>query len=178
VRWTWQKNRKRMDDKRIESLVKAGKLKREELPTQLVNAEDGKPLRKGAGSIAWNPYLSRWTQIVEELMGDSVVGEIWFATASAPEGPWRAARKVATHAMAKNSNDFYNPIQHEDLARDGGRLVYFEGTFVNTFSGNPHSTPYYNYNNLMYRLDLSDPRLRLPDPPPGLTQAQPAPPGP
>jgi hypothetical protein len=34
--------------------------------------------------------------------------------------------------------------------------------YVNTFSGNPHPTPYYEYNQIMYRLDLSDPRLKLP----------------
>lgn len=176
VRWTWRKNRKRMDDGWVRSLVKKGKLKREELPVQLVNIDDGRPFRKAGGSIAWNPYLKKWTQIVGELKGDTEVGEIWFATANAPEGPWRAARKVATHAMEKNPNDFYNPIQHEELSRGNGRFVYFEGTFVNTFSGNPHPTPYYNYNNLMYRIDLADPRLQLPEPPQGLTNASPVPP--
>ncbi len=33
--------------------------------------------------------------------------------------------------------------------------------YVNTFSGNPHPTPYYEYNQIMYRLDLADPRLRF-----------------
>ena len=40
------------------------------------------------------------------------------------------------------------------------RLVYFEGTYVTTFSGNPVATPRYDYNQIMYRLDLADPRLR------------------
>jgi len=44
----------------------------------------------------------------------------------------------------------------------GGRVIYLEGSYVNTFSGNPHPTPYYEYNQIMYRLDLSDPRLKLP----------------
>ena len=48
------------------------------------------------------------------------------------------------------------------LDRDGGRVIYLEGSYVNTFSGNPHPTPYYEYNQIMYRLDLSDPRLKLP----------------
>jgi len=32
--------------------------------------------------------------------------------------------------------------------------VYFEGTYTNTFTRSP-ATPRYNYNQLMYRLDLS-----------------------
>ena len=41
-------------------------------------------------------------------------------------------------------------------------MIYPERSYVNTFSGNPHPTPYYEYNQIMYRLDLSDPRLKLP----------------
>lgn len=55
-----------------------------------------------------------------------------------------------------------NSTQHPFFDREGGRVIYLEGSYVNTFSGNPHPTPYYEYNQIMYRLDLSDPRLRLP----------------
>ena len=37
--------------------------------------------------------------------------------------------------------------------------MYFEGTYAETFSGAPSKTPRYDYNQVMYRLDLSDPRL-------------------
>jgi hypothetical protein len=47
------------------------------------------------------------------------------------------------------------------LDRDGGRIIYLEGSYVNTFSGNKHPTPFYEYNQIMYRLDLSDPRLKF-----------------
>jgi hypothetical protein len=46
----------------------------------------------------------------------------------------------------------------------GGRLIYFEGTYASTFSGNPEQTPRYDYNQIMYRFDLDDPRLTLPAP--------------
>ena len=46
--------------------------------------------------------------------------------------------------------------------QDGGRLIYFEGTYTHTFSGNDNATPRYDYNQIMYRLDLADPRLNLP----------------
>ena len=48
--------------------------------------------------------------------------------------------------------------------KDGGRVIYFEGTYTHTFSGNPEPTPRYDYNQIMYRLDLADPRLALPVP--------------
>jgi hypothetical protein len=46
--------------------------------------------------------------------------------------------------------------------RDGGRCVYFEGTYTHTFSGNPDATPRYDYNQVLYKLDLGDSRLSLP----------------
>ena len=48
--------------------------------------------------------------------------------------------------------------------QEGGRIIYFEGTYTNSFSGNPFKTPRYDYNQMMYRLDLADPRLALPAP--------------
>ncbi len=41
-------------------------------------------------------------------------------------------------------------------------MIYFDGTYANTFAGNPDQTPRYDYNLIMYRLDLGDPRLALP----------------
>ena len=48
--------------------------------------------------------------------------------------------------------------------KDGGRVIFFEGTYTHTFSGNATATPRYDYNQIMYRLDLSDARLALPAP--------------
>src|SRR5262249_12799355 len=44
----------------------------------------------------------------------------------------------------------------------GGRIIFFEGTYTTTFSRNDDPTPRYDYNQVMYRLDLSDRRLALP----------------
>ena len=41
-----------------------------------------------------------------------------------------------------------------------GEMICFEGTYTHTFSGNPHPTPRYDYNQVMYRLELGDERLR------------------
>ncbi len=40
----------------------------------------------------------------------------------------------------------------------------FEGAYTATFSGNKDPTPRYDYNQVMYQLDLSDERLALPVP--------------
>ena len=58
---------------------------------------------------------------------------------------------------------FYNPVHDAFLDQAGGRLIYFEGTYAATFSRDGRDpTPRYDYNQMMYRLDLADPRLRLP----------------
>ena len=101
--------------------------------------------------------------IASEMLGATGLGEVWYGESDRPEGPWVHARKIITHANKKgDAHDFYNPTQHPFFDRDGGRVIYLEGSYVNTFSGNPHPTPYYEYNQIMYRLDLSDPRLKLP----------------
>ena len=88
----------------------------------------------------------------------SFLGEVWYTEADRPEGPWIWARKIVTHDRYR----FYNPVQHPFFDQDGGRVIYFEGTYTYTFSGNDDPTPRYDYNQVMYRLDLGDPRLKLP----------------
>ena len=51
--------------------------------------------------------------------------------------------------------------------QEGGRFIYFEGTYTGTFSRKEDFTPRYDYNQIMYRLDLSDPRLSLSEARPG-----------
>jgi hypothetical protein len=90
-----------------------------------------------------------------ETFGSSLLGEVWYAEAEIPEGPWSAAVKIVTH----DKYSFYNPKQHPMFDQRGGQLIYFEGTYTHTFSGNPDQTPRYDYNQIMYMLDLSDQRL-------------------
>lgn len=178
LNWRWVKGAKPISFDNADNLVKDRILRPDESPYELLDVETGKHIMAAQMAIAWNPYLKLWVNIIQEKMGKTTAGEIWFSTANAPEGPWRHARKVTTHEMARddykqNHNDLYNPVQHYELMQGGGRFVYFSGTLVNTFSGNQWPTPYYNYNNIMYRLDLADRRLRLPPPPRGLWSTQP-----
>ena len=127
----------------------------------LRDVETGRAIRPHTSSLMWNPHRSAWSLIVLEIGGSSsMLGEVWYAEADRPEGPWIDARKVVTH----DKYSFYNPRLHPYFSKDGGRLLYFEGTYTQTFSGNPDQTPRYDYNQIMYRLDLSDPRTNLPRP--------------
>jgi hypothetical protein len=87
----------------------------------------------------------------------SFLGEIWFSESDTLSGPWLAAKKIVTH----DNYSFYNPKQHPYFDQDGGRVIFFEGTYTNMFTDNKDPTPRYNYNQIMYRLDLSDLRLLM-----------------
>ena len=110
-----------------------------------------------AGSVNWNEYRKKWIMVFVEIGGTSFLGEVWYAEADALTGPWKDAVKIVTH----DKYSFYNPSQHPQFDQDQGRVIYFEGTYSQTFSGNANPTPRYDYNQIMYRLDLSDPRLHV-----------------
>jgi hypothetical protein len=161
--WGWKRDTPPLSLKTQQDLIAAGKMKREESPFRLQDAESGKPVGLSNCSCFWNEYRKRYIMIASEVLGATVLGEVLYGEADRPEGPWVYARKIITHANKPgDAHDFYNPTQHPFFDREGGRIIYLEGSYVNTFSGNPHPTPYYEYNQIMYRLDLSDPRLQLP----------------
>ncbi len=119
------------------------------------DATSGKPVKAHHGSVAWNPWRKKWISIFTEESGTSYLGEVRYAEAPAPEGPWRKCVKIATH----EHYTFYNPMQHPEFAEDGGRVIWFEGTYTTTFSGNKNPTPRHDYNQILYKLNLADPRL-------------------
>ncbi|MGI8604019.1 MAG: hypothetical protein ACR2OZ_13655 [Verrucomicrobiales bacterium] len=123
----------------------------------LTDVETDKAVKIHAGSCRWNVYRQRWLMIANEVGGQtSNLGEVWYAEAPESTGPWRKARRVATH----DRYSFYNPVHHDFFDQDGGRLIYFEGTYSGEFSRQHEFTPRYDYNQIMYRLDLDDERLR------------------
>ena len=138
-------------------------MRRVESPLGLRDSAGGKPILLNSCSCAWNACRKRYVMIASQAHGATMLGEVWYSESDRPEGPWVHARKVITHANKPgDAHDFYNPVHHPFFDRQGGRVIYLEGSYANTFSGNPHPTPYYEYNQIMYRLDLSDPRLKLP----------------
>jgi hypothetical protein len=158
--YAWKRNTPPLSYEQQQELIAAGKMKRDEAWLQFEDIETGKPIKPHAGSVCWNDYRKRWVMIVEEAGGTSLLGEVWYAEADTPVGPWVYARKIVTH----DKYSFYNPTQHPFFDQDGGRLIYFDGTYSDLFSGSPDKTPRYDYNQIMYRLALDDSRLAVPAP--------------
>jgi hypothetical protein len=132
-------------------------MKEDERLFRLRDVQTDKPVSVHRSSVSWNAYRKRWVMIAVEADGTSYLGEVWYAEAPEPEGPWLSGRKIVTH----DTYSFYNPRHHPMFDKEGGRIIFFEGTYTNTFSGNPDRTPSYNYNQVLYKLDLADPRLHL-----------------
>lgn len=161
LRFRWRKNSTPLTLSLAKKLVNAKQLKEHEYPWVLSDIETGKRVVVHRGSIYWNQYRKRWVMIcIETFGGPSFLGEVWYAEGDTPGGSWAYARKIVTH----NKYSFYNPKQHPMLAGKNGRIVFFEGTYTNMFSSTKVPTPRYNYNQIMYRLDLADSRLVLPVP--------------
>ena len=135
-------------------------LKAEKQNVHLYDIESGKQVAPHGGSVYFNTYRRRWVMIFVQQFGESsFLGEVWYAEADSPVGPWAYARKIVTH----NKYSFYNPKHHPYFDQDGGRVLFFEGTYSQTFSGSAENpTPLYDYNQIMYRLNLDDRRLALP----------------
>jgi len=122
----------------------------------LVSAE-GKSVLPHSGHIAWNEFRKNWVTVFLEKSGTpSALGELWYAEAPLPTGPWGKAVKVLSH---KNYT-FYNPRLHPEFTPTNSPILLFEGTYTRTFANRPHPTPRYDYNQILYRLDLDDPALR------------------
>jgi len=155
--YAWRKDVPPVESPQEEQLVQRRLIKPEECRAMPEDVATHRRVVLHEGSVYWNAYRRRWVLIAVEHGGKpSFLGEIWYAEADAPTGPWLHAVKIVTH----DRYSFYNPTQHPFFDEDGGKLIYFEGTYSFTFSGRKDRTPHYDYNQILYRLDLSDPRLK------------------
>jgi hypothetical protein len=158
LRYAWRKDAVVLGPAEEARLLKAGTLKASEVRWQLRDRDTGKTVLAHSGSVNWNAYRRRWVMIAVQSWGTSMLGEVWYAEADTPLGPWGNAVKIVTH----DRYSFYNPKQHPMFDGANGRVIYFEGTYTHTFSGNSDATPRYDYNQVLYRLDLADKRLAAP----------------
>ena len=163
--WGWKRDTAPTGSKDLEKLVQEKKVPADVGWPLCTDVQTKRPVTLALGSVQFNAFRKKYVAIGVQLGGkSSFLGEVWYSESDRPEGPWRWARKVVTH----DRYSFYNPVQHPFFDQEGGRVIYFEGTYATTFSrGDEDSpTPRYDYNQMMYRLDLSDPRLKFPDDPP------------
>jgi hypothetical protein len=115
--------------------------------------EEGVKVVPHSGSIAWSAYRKRWVAVFTERFGKpSAFGEVWYAEAEGPQGPWGRAVKVLSH----RNYTFYNPRLHPEFGKRDSRVLFFEGTYSQMFADRPEPTPRYDYNQLLYRLDLDE----------------------
>jgi hypothetical protein len=158
--WAWKKNTPPVSHEQQDRLIKSGKIKAEEGWYRLKDADSKQAVIAHGGTVNWNEFRKRWVMIAVQVLGKpSNLGEVYYSESDKPEGPWVWAKKVVTH----DRYSFYNPAHHPFFDQGGGRVIYFEGTYSYTFSRQGEPTPRYDYNQIMYRLDLSDPRLKRPD---------------
>ncbi|MFO7776660.1 MAG: hypothetical protein R6W89_12760 [Candidatus Hydrogenedentota bacterium] len=155
--WRWREDTDPVGQNEEQTLMEAGLIDEDETRFQVRDAESGDWVTIHRSSVQFNNYLDQWVLIGTEEYGDpSYLGEVWYAEAPNPTGPWDQATRIVTH----DDYSFYNPVQHPYFAQDGGRYIYFEGTYTRQFTGRDTPTPRYDYNQIMYRLDLADERLR------------------
>lgn len=125
-------------------------------PQETLLSPDGKRVRPHSGSIAWKPWRRRWVTVFLESLGSpSAFGELWYAESETPLGPWGPAVKIISH----DNYTFYNPRIHPELAPGDSPTLLFEGTYTQQFADRPCPTSRYDYNQILYRLDLDDPAL-------------------
>jgi len=152
-KWRWQKTLPPVESKTERRWIKEKRLKPEFarfLPADASSFADRIELH--SGTVRWNSFRQRWVLVACQIEGKSShLGEVWYAESKTPTGPFTKAIKIVTH----DRQTFYNVCQHAWLDRADGRIIHFEGTYTNDFSGNPYKTPRYNYNQVLYRLDLA-----------------------
>lgn len=153
-RYRWQRAQGPITQSDESAFVAAGQIPADAAHFQVVDWDTKLPVEMHRGSVQWNAYRRRWILIgcqVDHGGKPSHLGEIWYAESESIIGPWTWAVKIATHP----NYTFYNPRHHVELDGAGGRIIYFEGTYTQAFSANPVATPRYDYNQMMYRLDLA-----------------------
>lgn len=155
--YEWKQNTAPVDPQKLMEWIHNGQLAEADNWFHTVDVETGKPIALHRGSIRWNEHRKRWIMIAHQTYGEpSFLGEVWYSEAKSPEGPFQKACRIATH----DKYSFYNVTHHDFFDQDDGRLIYFEGTYTKMFSKTETATPWYDYNQIMYRLDLDDARLR------------------
>ena len=176
--WGWKKDTSPLSDRALQRMVESGAMQPDEARFRLMDTNTTRSITPQSGSVFWNDYRQRFVCIRSETFGqESYLGEIWYFEGDTVLGPWAYGQKVVTHGMGpggedqlrwrqedRNSYSFYNPTQHPEFDKEGGRIIYFEGTYTSSFSGAKFQTPLYDYNQIMYRLELDDPRLFVPVP--------------
>ncbi|WP_223285096.1 hypothetical protein [Paenibacillus sp. PL91] len=167
--WGWKKNTAPLRQVQERELINLGIIDADDPRYyQLKDVDTDAVVTLSGSTVEWNDYRNRYVMFGQQTGGStSVLGEMWYAEAPLPQGPWTTAKKIITH----DNYSFYNPAHHEFFDKDRGRYIYLEATYTNTYTDN-EPTPRYNYNQMMYKLDLANPDLGLTPPVTELAQGK------
>ncbi len=125
-------------------------------PETLASAGEGDRIKPHSGSMAWNRFRNRWIAVFLQTFGKpSAFGELWYAEAPTPTGPWGPAVRIVTH----ENYTFYNPRLHPEFTPIDSPVLLFEGTFSREFADHAAPVARADYNQVLYRLNLDDPAL-------------------
>jgi len=152
--WNWKKRSTPVGVNEQQILIEKNVISAEEGWFFLRDFYSGKNITTDRNSISWNSSRKKWI-----LIAGVKVGEIWYAEADTPLGPWIFAKRIVKH-----DKFFYNPAHHIFFDEDNGRKIYFEATYTNAFLPEKNLTPRYEYNQLMYSLTLDRAELFMPEP--------------
>ncbi len=170
----WKKGTAPARNPELDRLIGRKVIRLDESIAPVRDVANTRALTPHGGSVNWNAFRKRWVAIFVVIGEATNLGEVFYAEADTPLGPWVYARKIVTHKDEDRVYSFYNPKHHPFFDKDDGRTIFFEGTYTTTFSGSVDPTPLYDYNNVMYKLDLGRPDMILPVPVYNLTGAEPA----
>lgn len=152
--YRWRRGTRPLSEQQERQLVEEKLMTPAERLRRIIDIDSGKEVSLHNGSVAWNPKRNCWSMVFTQLNGeDSTLGNIYYAESTeSAVGPWKKAKLVARHP----NYSFYNPKLHPEFFQKNGLVLFFEGTYSHTFSGNSNPTPRYDYNQLTYRLDLEN----------------------
>lgn len=127
-------------------------------PKTLPSAKDGKPVELHSGSIAWCEHKKKWVAVFVQIVREkpASLSTLWYSEADTPLGEWSPAVEVLSH----ENYTFYNPRLHPELAAPDEPILLFEGTYTAMFANHARPTARYDYNQILYSIDLTDPRLK------------------
>jgi hypothetical protein len=178
--WKWRRNTSVLRVRELYKLLLDKTVAPADAPFALQSAGTGEVVIPHNGSVYWNDYRQRWVACINQIHGASPLGEVWYFEGDTPLGPWVYGEKIITHKIVRNVKEggrrvdearqgdhsyaFYNVKHHPEFDKEDGRAIFFEGTYTAMFSPAKQFTPRYDYNQMMYKLELDDPRLRLPVP--------------
>lgn len=162
--WGWQTQTETITNRDQPQLLESTSMTREDGLFHLTDVRTGQSILGMGGTVNWNEYRDKWIMVFTEALGRSKHGEVWYAEADSPLGPWVYARRIATHRQSTRfAREFTYafPKLHSYFQKQKGETVFFSGTF-GKFLTESAPVPRYEMNEMMYGLDVTQRGLFLP----------------